>query len=391
MKVLYLTDSLSDLDGVGRYAMGLIGACQALRPELRPEVLLSRKHRPTSALVPAEWPVRVALPPDYFYYMTPARFAVWRALGTWNVYRAARNVDLVHAIKDYPHSLIAAEGARLAGKPCIATGHGTYTLQPVLSPRHRGTALRTYQRFASLISVSNYTRRRLLEAVPEGALDPERVVVVPNCVDADRYQSPAAVGDRPWHHFPFTLTIGEVKERKGHHLGLRAWLEVAPRYPEWHHVIVGRLSGDPYEAELREAVRAAGCEDRVHFLGNVPEDDKVDLVQRCGVFLHTPVTAGDGGFEGFGIVYLEASAAGRPVIGTLDCGAEDAILHERTGLLVEQEVASVAEALERMLASADLRASMGEAGRDHAVANTWEKNAQQVLRLYDQALGRSRP
>jgi hypothetical protein len=83
MKVLYLTDSLSELDGVGRYAMCLIKACQELRPELKPEILLARKHRPTSDLVPSDWPVRVALPPDYFYYMSPLRFGAWRALGTW--------------------------------------------------------------------------------------------------------------------------------------------------------------------------------------------------------------------------------------------------------------------------------------------------------------------
>ena len=387
MRVLYLTDSLSDLDGVGRYAMGLIGACQRLRPELEPRILLARKHRPTSALVPRDWPVQVALPPDYFYYMSPARFGVWRAVGTWNVWRAARNVDLVHAIKDYPHSLVGVDGARLAGKPCVATGHGTYTVQPVLSERHGERARRTYQRFASLISVSNYTRRKLLEVLPPGTLEPERAVVVPNCVDAERYSTPVGLdGPRPWHGFPFTLTIGEVKERKGHHLGLAAWLEAARDLPEWHHVIVGRCSGDAYEARLRSMAAEAGCAERVHFLGNVSEDEKVDLVQRCGAFVHTPVTAADGGFEGFGIVYLEASAAGRPVLGTLDCGAEDAIVDEVTGLLCPQEVPAIARGLRRLLTDEALRTRLGEAGRAHAVENTWERNAEQVLELYDRAL-----
>ncbi len=387
MRVLYLTDSLSDLDGVGRYAMGLIGACQRLRPELEPRILLARKHRPTSALVPPDWPVQVALPPDYFYYMSPARFGVWRAVGTWNVWRAARNVDLVHAIKDYPHSLVGVDGARLAGKPCVATGHGTYTVQPVLSERHGERARRTYQRFASLISVSNYTRRKLLEVLPPGTLEPERAVVVPNCVDAERYSTPVVLdGPRPWHGFPFTLTIGEVKERKGHHLGLAAWLEAARDLPEWHHVIVGRCSGDAYEARLRSMAAEAGCAERVHFLGNVSEDEKVDLVQRCGAFIHTPVTAADGGFEGFGIVYLEASAAGRPVLGTLDCGAEDAIVDEVTGLLCPQEVPAIARGLRRLLTDEALRTRLGEAGRAHAVENTWERNAEQVLELYDRAL-----
>ena len=49
-------------------------AMEKLRPELEVEVLLSRKHRPTSADVPAHWRVSVALPPDYFYYMSPLRF-----------------------------------------------------------------------------------------------------------------------------------------------------------------------------------------------------------------------------------------------------------------------------------------------------------------------------
>ena len=78
MRVLYLTDSLSDLDGVGRYALSLIAALERLEPALSVEVLLARKHRPTSADVPARWKVDVALPPDYFFYMQPSRF--WPSL-----------------------------------------------------------------------------------------------------------------------------------------------------------------------------------------------------------------------------------------------------------------------------------------------------------------------
>ena len=136
MRVLFLTDSLSDLDGVGRYAMRLVAAMEELEPELRVHVLLARKHRPTSSQVPPHWKVEVALPPDYFYYMSPARYAVWRAIGTLRAWRAARGADLVHAIKDYPHSHVALDAARLAGVPCVATAHGTYTIQPLLSPRH---------------------------------------------------------------------------------------------------------------------------------------------------------------------------------------------------------------------------------------------------------------
>ena len=198
MKVVFLTDSLSDLDGVGRYSVRLISALEALRPDLEVHVLLARKHRPTSADVPSHWRVEVALPPDYFFYMTPSRFRVWRWLGTWRTRRAPARRVLVHAIKDYPHSLIGVDAAERAGIPCVATGHGTYTIQPVKADGpHRARALDAYSRFAAMISVSRYTRRRLLEIVPAETLPPERVHVVPNAVSAAHYAEPRALEGGP--------------------------------------------------------------------------------------------------------------------------------------------------------------------------------------------------
>jgi phosphatidylinositol alpha-1,6-mannosyltransferase len=384
MRVLFLTDSLSDLDGVGRYAVRLIAALERLRPGLEIEVLLARKHRPSSAEVPARWKVRVGLPPDYFFHMSPLRFWASLLASSPGVARAARRADIVHAIKDYPHSLVGLLGARLAGVPCVATAHGTYSVQPLLSPRHARLARWTYRRISGLIAVSRYTHDRLVEILGESG--PPRVRVIPNAVSAEHYAAPRAIGPRPWHAHPFTLSIGEIKERKGHHLSIEAWSRVAPNHPDLHHYVVGRASGDVYEARLRETVSRAGLEQRVHFLGNVSEDEKVDLLQRTRVFVHTPVTSQDGGFEGFGIVYLEAAASRAPSIGTTGCGAEDAIENGTTGLLVEPQVEAVATALERLLSDEGLRCRLGEAGRERARASSWDDNARGVLALYDEVL-----
>ena len=165
MRVLYLTDSLSDLDGVGRYTLRLVSALEALLPELEVEVLLARKHRPTSESTPAHWKVKVQLPPDYYFYMSRARFWGNTLRCLPGLAAAARRADVVHAIKDYPHNWLALQAARLAGKPCVATAHGTYTLQPLLDDRHRGRAAATYAGLDHMISVSNYTRGRLLETL----------------------------------------------------------------------------------------------------------------------------------------------------------------------------------------------------------------------------------
>jgi phosphatidylinositol alpha-1,6-mannosyltransferase len=124
----------------------------------------------------------------------------------------------------------------------------------------------------------------------------------------------------------------------------------------------------------------------VHLLGNISEDEKVDLLQRAAVFLHTPVQSSDGGFEGFGIVYLEASAAGVAAIGTTGCGAEDAIVQGETGTLVAPHAEAVAAALAHLLGDESLRARMGRAGREHAARSSWERNAREVLALYDEVL-----
>lgn len=392
MRVLFLTDSLSDLDGVGRYAMRLIAALERLRPGFEPRVLLGRKHRPTSVDVPARWDVTVALPPDYFYYMAPLRFAASLELGVRSAVRAGRGVrgagpvDLVHAIKDFPHNLVALRAARKLGVPCVATAHGTYSVAPLESSRHSARARRTYEGLDAVVAVSGYTARRIRELTATGGGAPRRMIAVPNAVEARHYLAPRPVGPRPWHEGPFVLSIGQLKERKGIHLALEAFCRVAPDHPEVAYFVVGKRSGDDYERALEARIARAGLGHRVQLLGNVGEDEKVDLLQRAEVFLHTPVQAADGGFEGFGIVYLEAAAAGTPSIGTTGCGAEDAIVQGETGRLVAPAPGPVADALEHLLADDALRARMSAAARAHAARSSWERNAREVLALYDEVL-----
>jgi glycosyltransferase involved in cell wall biosynthesis len=381
-----LTDELADLDGVGRYAVRLIAALERGRPGLEVEILLARKHRPSSAEVPERWKVSVGLPPDYFFHMSRPRF--WASLtgSSLRIARAARRADLVHAIKDYPHSLAGVLGAGFARRPCVATAHGTYSIQPLLSPRHEELARFTYRRLAGLVAVSRHTEERLTGIL--GPSRPRRLVVIPNAVSAAHYAADPEIGPRPWHEHPFTLSIGEIKERKGHHLALEAWLRVAPAHPDLVHYVVGKGTGDEYEAALHSSIAAAGLTGRVRFLGNVSESEKIDLLRRARVFLHTPVTARDGGFEGFGIVYLEAAASGVPAIGTLGSGAEDALAGGRTGCLVAPRAEEVAAALERLLGDEALRARMGAAGLELARRSSWDDNARRVLALYDEVLGK---
>jgi glycosyltransferase involved in cell wall biosynthesis len=298
---------------------------------------------------------------------------------------AARRADVVHCIKDFPHSWLGAWAAKLAGKPCVATAHGTYTTEPLLDGRHRGRARWAAGRFARWIAVSVFTKGRLLEALAGVGPSEEEIVVVSNAVNAAHYVAKREVGVQPWHGKRYTSAIGELKERKGHHLSLAAWLRVAKDQPGLEHFIVGKPAGDEYEAGLRAMAEEAGLASRVHFLGNIDEDEKVDLLQGSLAFLHSPVTAADGGYEGFGIVYLEAAACGTPSVGTLRSGAEDAVKVGVSGVLVEPDVDSVTEGILEVLGG-EGPARFAASAKAYAEECSWESNADDVLALYREVI-----
>ena len=234
--------------------------------------------------------------------------------------------------------------------------------------------------------MSRYTARLLCEKMEGTGFNEGKVSVVSNCVAASQYTEPRNLADKAWNDVPFTLAIGEVKERKGHHLWLGAWVRLAEDFPSWQHFVVGMLPNDEYQRRLEQDVADAGLSERIHFLGNVSEEEKIDLLQKAQIFVHTPVTAGDGGFEGFGIVYLEASASGTACLGTNDSGAEDAIVQEETGLLVDQTPKAIEAGLRRLMSYDSQRSEMGSKGRERALGLTWQKNAQSVLKVYEPLL-----
>jgi glycosyltransferase involved in cell wall biosynthesis len=114
------------------------------------------------------------------------------------------------------------------------------------------------------------------------------------------------------------------------------------------------------------------------------------LYRRCDAFVLTPVNSG-AAFEGFGLTYLEAGAYGKPVLGSFNCGAEDAVREGQNGLLAPQgDVEAVARGLLRLLDDRAEAAAMGERGRDMALARDWTNVAGEYRALYDRVLGRDR-
>ncbi len=368
MRVAFLTPEVSSRYGWSRYAWEL---AQALSDQGVAIVALTQSDFYLPPDMPPLSDLRPVLPG---YVPRPRGFMLRSLLAIPRVRRAISDCDLLHVIAE-PYSTLAA--ATAGKRPVVVTAHGTYVPQTVHRPVVGYLYRRAYAR-AHLIAVSHYTAARVREVLP-GA-DP---TVIPNGVDMARFQVPAPVPNKIG---PTILASGGVKARKGTHLLVEALTQVKKQVPNVQLVVTGWLDDAAYLAQIEQQIARSGLTGSVHLVGQIPESDLLGWYQHADVFALPSLSTGRK-FEGFGLVFLEASASGLPVIGTKGSGIEEAVIDGETGLLVPQDDANaLASAITHLLLDDALRARMGTAGRTHAQTKDWSTIAAHVRAIYEQTL-----
>jgi phosphatidylinositol alpha-1,6-mannosyltransferase len=175
--------------------------------------------------------------------------------------------------------------------------------------------------------------------------------------------------------------VGRLVARKGVDRLIEA-LALLPQSDAVLHVV-----GDgPQRAALEALATTAGVRERVIFSGAVDDAARDRALGEAWCFA-MPSRAEGGDVEGFGIVYLEAAMAGVPAIGGRGSGADEAIAHGETGLLVDgRDARALAAALERILDDREGAAAMGAAARQRALRSfSWQRNARAVAGQLDLA------
>jgi phosphatidylinositol alpha-1,6-mannosyltransferase len=170
-------------------------------------------------------------------------------------------------------------------------------------------------------------------------------------------------------------------ERKGHDRVLSALPRIVEHFRDTLYCIVGI---GPYEGKLREQVKRLNLEESVRFMGRVSEEELVFLYNACQVFVMPSREISEGGHvEGFGIVYLEANACGKPVIGGRSGGVLEAIREGQTGWLVDPDSASdLADKIIDLLSHPEKAQALGEQGLQWVRKTfNWEDYAEQVFEL----------
>lgn len=206
------------------------------------------------------------------------------------------------------------------------------------------------------IAVSQANKRLL---VRDHKIDPIRIKLIRNCIDAGRFRFSAEGRRRLREEFGLSdeqLLVGSVARfsfQKGHEYLIEAIPAILKSFPEARFLLVG---DGPERGKIIQKAKDLGLQGKVLFPGE--RQDVTDVLSAMDLFLLSSI------FEGLPLSVLEAMAVGLPVIATRVSGTPEAVLHEMTGLLVPPaDTGAIAAAAIALLGDPERRRRMGQQGR----------------------------
>ncbi len=231
--------------------------------------------------------------------------------------------------------------------------------------------------------LGSYTRDRIARAISPSAA--AKLVRLAPGVDSDTFR-PDVDGSLVRERYglagrPVVVCVSRLMARKGQDTLISAWPSITAEVPGAALLLVG---GGPARRSLEKTVVGAGLADDVIFTGSVPFTELPAHYAAGDVFAMPCRTRNRGlDVEGLGIVYLEASATGLPVVAGDSGGAPDAVLEGETGYVVPGgDSVELAARLVALLGDPDLRRRLGERGRAWVVADWgWDAAAARLGEL----------
>lgn len=371
MKILYITNDLSGIDGWSRCGIDLINEVRKCGHDV---LCVVNKENSQNKI-----PEKVLLSAALNYLYNPIRnFIDGRKI---NKLISEFKPDIVHIIVEpYVHlfSLLKLDHAKL-----FLTVHGTYSFIPNLIKNRYKRVLanylsnRTYNQMDCIIAVSNFTKNYLLKNLNSVAGLEEKIKVINNgvCIKDDSLISAKT------NKVSKILFVGAIKSRKG----LLEAIDALKLYRNnfsgnfVFNIIGDYNQKDPYYEMLLKKIKEYHLESMVFFRGKVDQQELENYYNEADLFLMISVNK-NFQFEGFGLTYLEANIKGVPCIGSINCGAEDAIINNKTGYLVNPD--NKVEVAEKIKLILDNKSINPKDCIDWARKNSVENKAKDIMELY---------
>lgn len=287
--------------------------------------------------------------------------------------------DLIHAHVALPDGYAGVLLAQKYHQPLIVTIHG----QDFQHTIYRNAACRRAVSFVlNLASKTICVSRKLQQLSVKRLGISDKIIIVPNGIEPQDVLSHPVDSTKQQGDGYTLVSVSNLSRTKGIDLNLYALQKICKNYPELRYIVIG---GGLEEVELRKLVMELKLERHVELLGRQPHNRVMAYMAACDVFTLPSWN------EGFGIVYLEAMANAKPVIGCQGEGIEDFVAHGKTGLLIKpRDVDSLVDALDFLLSHPEESRAMGERARRLILEKyTWEKNAEKIIKIYDEVLNGS--
>lgn len=320
-------------------------------------------------------------------------FKIWQAIGK-------ERIERLWVGDIWPTGLAVYLVSIFSNKPYIISAHGKDLLL-VKRSKVKGLLARTILKQAVAITVNSQSTGRIVESF---GVAQEKIKVIYPGVDIQKYNLPAGEAGNTGIHPPvrqaeasealrvgeykkiiiekyglagknILLSVGRLVERKGFDKVIEALPEIAGAVENLVYVIVGegpdrqRLGQKITKSQNHKNIKIKDRENnnpKIIFTGEVSEDEKLTWLELCDVFI-MPARESRDDVEGFGIVYLEAGMADKPVVAGKSGGASEAVVDGQTGILIDPErTEEVAGAVIKLLKDGELRKEMGENGRGRA-------------------------
>ena len=310
-------------------------------------------------------------------------------LPSWRVSRAAKEVVASHNIEIVvfgaaaPLALMSSALRKSGVKKIIALTHGHEVWWAKIFPFNFAIK-RIGKSVDHLTYLGEFTRQAISKALTDKSAK-EMVKIAPGIDTAHFIPQPDAMQKRKdlgLQDKKIIISVGRLVHRKGQDKLIEAMPNVLRKIPNAHLLIVGV---GPYKNHLEKLVNKLSLKEDVTFAGRIMYDRLPSYLSAADLFAMPSRSRFFGlEVEGLGIVYLEASACGIPVLAGNSGGAPDAVLEGVTGLCVDgTNVAEIASALIEICSDAERASHMGAAGRNWIVDqwrwDIWSKEFNALL------------
>jgi phosphatidyl-myo-inositol dimannoside synthase len=300
----------------------------------------------------------------------------------WYLYKVVKKEKIKNVLvgQGLPLGIVAYCLSKILKFDYYIIFHGLDIVTTKKIKRKRFLMEKIFTKVKGVIANSEFTKREILEM----GLNENKIKVLYAC---PHFKPPAKnnikediIKKYNLENKKILLSVGRAVERKGFDRVIKAMEKVVNKDEKVVYLLAGGKG--VYTEQLKNLIKNSLVKDNIIFLEETVDEEVKALYDLCAVFIMPSRQIGSD-VEGFGIVYLEANLFGKPVIGGRSGGAVEAVVDNKTGLVVDPEnISEISEAILKLIKNPDLAKKLGEEGRTRAEQEfTWDKQVQKLKNI----------